>query len=239
MLLEILVIKYNAESVPAPKIPRTVQSLGEGLPLSYVVMGDSTSIGQGTDYKNSFAVASAEHLAKNYSVKFVNVGVSGAKTKDVLGKQLEQAEVYKPDIVLLAVGANDARHFIRGKITQVSLQKIVDGLKQSNCNVRIVVTRSPAVDAVNRFPWPAKQLMGLRTRQVNNAFEPVIEKNGLTIAPIAEKTRAAFLADPTLLAADKFHPNARGYALWKPVINDSLDEALVKPVPPNCQKADQ
>jgi lysophospholipase L1-like esterase len=236
VLVEVLIIKYNGSSVPAPDIPRAPQTLGSGPELVYVVMGDSTSIGQGTDYSQSYAVAGAQHLAQTHGVKFVNVGVSGAVAKDVLDNQLSQAAKYKPDVVLLAVGANDATHFTGGKSIQTSVRQIIDGLRKANCQVRIVVTGSPAMDSVPRFPWPAKQLMGLRTRQVNTVFAGLIKQNNLAFAPIAAKTRAAFLADPTLFAADKFHPNARGYALWKPVINGALDSALKTPAPGNCPK---
>jgi lysophospholipase L1-like esterase len=237
VLAEFLIIKYNGSPVSAPEIPREPKLLGSGPALTYVVMGDSTSIGQGTDYSHSYALASAEHLAVNYRVKFINVGISGATAKSVLNIQLPQAVKYKPDVVLLAVGANDATHFTSGKSIQTSLQHIIDGLKQANCKVRIVVTGSPAMDSVSRFPWPAKQLMGLRTKQVNAAFAPVIKQNDLTFAPIAAKTRAAFLADPTLFAADKFHPDARGYDLWKPVINQALDQALKAPSAEDCPKS--
>ena len=234
LLVEVLIIKYRGSAVAAPNIPRAPQTLGSGPPLTYVVMGDSTSIGQGAAYSQSYAVASAQHLAQTHRVTFVDVGISGARAKDVLDIQLSKAVQYKPDVVLLAVGANDATHFTGGKSIQASLQQIIDGLKRANCDVRIVVTGSPAMDSVSRFPWGAKQLMGLRTRQVNNAFAPVVARNHLTFAPIAAKTRAAFLADPTLLAADEFHPNGRGYALWIPVVNTALDQALAKPK--NCQK---
>ena len=237
LVAEVLIIKYRGGNVPAPNIPRGPQTLGSGPPLTYVVMGDSTSVGQGAHYSQSYAVASAQHLAKTHRVTFVNIGISGATTKDVLDTQLSQAVKYKPDVVLLAVGANDARHLVSGKVIRQSVQQTIDGLKQANCAVRIVVTGSPAMDATPRFSlWPAKQLMGLRTHQVNTVFAALIKKNNLTLAPIALKTRAAFLADPTLFAADEFHPNARGYALWKPVINNALDEALSAPAP-ECPKS--
>lgn len=228
LFIEYLYIKYNGSTVPAPTIPRQPQTLGTGPKLTYVVMGDSTAIGQGTEYKNSYAVASANQLAQDYQVQFVNVGVSGAKTQDVLDTQLKKAATYKPDLVLLAVGANDANNFTSGKTIQSGLQQTIDGLKKSNPKVRIVVTGSPAIDAVPRYIWPYKQFRGLRTKQVNDTFASIIDKNNLTFAPIAAKTRSAFLANPTLFAADKFHPNARGYALWTPVINQALHEALSK-----------
>jgi lysophospholipase L1-like esterase len=234
---EFLIAKYNGPSVPTPNIPRGAAELGSGRPLTYVVMGDSTSVGEGTDYGHSYALASAKHLAQDHLIKFVNVGISGATIDSVVKQQLNQAVRYKPDVVLLAVGANNAKLFTNGHSIQTSLQQIVGGLKQANCKVRIVVTGSPAMDAVTRFPWPLKQFMGLRTRQVNNAFAPIIKQDSLTFAPVAAKTRAAFLADPTLFAADKFHPNARGYALWTPVVNQALDQALKATVPAGCPKS--
>ena len=235
IVVEILVIKHNGTPVSKPSVPRIPQSFGKGSDLTYVVMGDSTSVAEGAKYKDGYALATAKHLAQNHRVKFVNVGVSGATAKSVLEDQTALAIIHKPDLVLLAVGANDATHFTRSHEIQRSIQKIVDELKLVNCNVRIVVTRSPAMDSVSRFPWGAKQVMGLRTRQVNKAFEPIIQKNDLTIAPIAEETRQAFLKDPTLTASDNFHPNARGYALWTPVINKALDHALAKPKPADCE----
>lgn len=227
-LVEILVIKYSGHSIPHAYAPRNISLSGQGPELRYVVMGDSTSVGEGTEYASSFAAASVEHLSRTYHVRAANVGVSGAVATDVANTQLTKAAAYKPDLVLLAVGANDARTFVSGRTIQTALQRIIDGLKKANPRVQIIVTGSPAMDVVPRFPWPSNKLMGLRTRQVNSAFAPLIQKDNLTFAPVAAKTGAAFKADPTLFAADKFHPNARGYALWKPVINDALDQALAK-----------
>lgn len=226
IIAEILVIAFNASPVPAPSIERKPLHFGDGKKLTYVVMGDSTSIGQGGDYERGFAVASAKHLAKKYTVTFVNTGISGATTESVLDVQLKTAVKYKPDVVLLAVGANDTTHFTSGTSIQSSAQAIIDGLKKANPSVRIVVTRSPAMDSVTRFPFISKLMMALRTKQVNDAFEKLIVRNNLTLAPIAEETRMAFLQDSTLTARDHFHPNNRGYALWTPVVNEALDKSL-------------
>ena len=228
VIAQITYIMTNGDPVPAPAIDRSVRALGNGPKLTYVVMGDSTAISQGSEYEDGYAVSSSKHLAEKYSVSFSNVGISGATAGSVVAEQLVSAVQRKPDLVLLGVGANDTTHFTSGTSIKASLQKIIDSLRQANPDVHIVVTRSPAMDSVTRFPWGAKQFMALRTRQVNKAFAEIIETNNLTLAPIAEKTRDAFIADPTLTAVDNFHPNARGYALWKPVINDAIDRALAK-----------
>jgi acyl-CoA thioesterase I len=227
IVAELIIIAVGGTPVPAPTIPRASQVLGSGKKMTYVVMGDSTSISQGSDYEAGYALASARHLAtKNYEVTFVNTGISGATAKTVADDQLAKAVSYKPDVVLIAVGANDTTHFTSGNSIKSSMQTIIDALKKANPAVKIVVTRSPAMDSVSRFPFISKWVMALRTKQVNDAFETVINENDLILAPIAEKTRAAFLKDSSLTAEDNFHPNARGYALWIPVINDTFDTVL-------------
>jgi lysophospholipase L1-like esterase len=226
VVVEVLIIKYNGTPVPEPHIPRQAQTAGSGSPLSYVVLGDSTAVAQGAAYDQGYAVGSWKYLAERYEVTMVNLGVSGATVQTVYEDQVPKAADLKPDVVLLSAGANDATHFTRRATVQTFLQKIIDDLKRANPDVRIVVTRSPAMDSVSRFPIGARQLLGLRTRQINDAYAPLIARNNLFVAPIAERTRAAFLADTSLTASDKFHPSARGYALWTPVINEALDAAL-------------
>lgn len=226
LVVQVLVVRFNGSPVPVPDIPRDVQVSGSGEPLAYAVMGDSTAVSQGSEYKDGFASASTAHLAKTYTVRMINTGISGATTEEIRRDQLQQVLDFHPDIVLLAAGANDATHFTRGEVTRSSVQYIIDELRKQNSDVQIIVTSSPAMDSVTRFPDGAKQIMGLRTRQVNAVFDELIEKNGLIAAPIAKRTREAFIADPTLTASDNFHPNARGYALWTPVITEALDRAV-------------
>lgn len=228
LIIELLIIRFNGSPVAAPTIDRTVQKLGSGKPLTYVVMGDSTAISQGSDYQDGFAYASTKLFAENFSLTTLNTAISGATTEDVLHDQLAAAVKLRPDIVLLAAGANDVTHFLATSTTQASVQAIIDQLKTAQPDVQIIVTGSPAVDAVSRFPFGAKQLIGIRTRQVNKIFDDLIRRNDLIHASIAEKTRDRFLADPSLFAPDKFHPNAAGYKLWIPVVNDAVREAATR-----------
>lgn len=225
-VIEFLYIKYSGTFVPAPSITREYPTIGNGTKLRYAVMGDSTSISQGSEYDDGYAVASARHLARSYQVSLLNVGVSGATAETVRRDQLPKAKGFTPDLVLIAVGANDATKFTSAKNIEDSLQQIIDGLKEANKNVKIVVTGSPAMDSVSRFPFLSKWVMYVRTAQVNAVFDRLIKQNDLTHAPIARETRQAFLNDPTLTADDHFHPNKRGYALWIPVINKAIDESL-------------
>lgn len=224
--VESLIVMLSGKKVPTPTIPKDEQVFGAGEQLTYVVMGDSTTVGHGAAYTESYAYQTAQYLAKNYKVKLKNVGVSGSRAKDVATLQLPEAVKIKPDLVLLSVGANDATHFTKSSSVRQSLQTTIDGLRATNPDVVIVVTGSPQMGSVARFPWPARDFARLRTAQVNKVYESLIIENRLFFAPIAAETGQAFADDPTLFAQDRFHPNARGYALWTPVINRALDEAL-------------
>jgi lysophospholipase L1-like esterase len=227
-IVEALIVKYNGTFVAAPDIPRAPRTFGTGPKLTYVVMGDSTSIGQGAEYKDSYAMQTAEHLAQEHTITLHNTGVSGARVQDLLTDQLPKAVALKPDVVLLGIGANDTTHFTSLEQIQDAMQKTIDSLRKANPDVRIVATRSPALDSVSRFPPVSKFILKMRTAQVNKTFDTLIETNHITPAYIAEKTRDAFLADPTLTAVDNFHPNKQGYGLWIPILNSALDTALEK-----------
>jgi lysophospholipase L1-like esterase len=204
--------------------PRTFGSVGRA--LTYVVMGDSTAAGRGGDYGKGIAVSTARELARTRRVSLVNLGVSGARTRDVARVQLEAAERLRPDVVLLSVGSNDVTHWTPIRAMKAALFEIVDGLKASNRSAAIVVTGSAQIGSPPCVPWLLRPLARWRTATVNRMFKSVARERGLAFAPIAEETGPLFARDRSLFAEDRFHPNDRGYAAWIPVLNRALARAL-------------
>jgi lysophospholipase L1-like esterase len=234
-LTDFLIVKYNGTTVLAPTIPRQPVTTGSGPKLTYVVMGDSTSIGQGSDYPSSIGPKTTAVLANDHTVTYVNVGISGATVKSMREQELAKAVSYKPDVVLLSVGANDVTHLTKTSAIADNLSHVISSLIASNCNVKLVFTGSPEMGSVPRFPWPLKQYAEHRTAVVNATFESVISQHQLTFAPIAANTGSFFKAHPELFASDKFHPLAGGYAEWLPTLNTALAEAL-QSQPSHCSK---
>jgi lysophospholipase L1-like esterase len=193
--------------------------------LTYVVLGDSTAAAVGTDYASGIAVRTATELAARRTVTMVNLGVSGARMRDVREKQLPAAVALRPDVVLLSAGANDVTHLTTIRSMRADLRAIVRGLTAANPGVRIVITGSPDMGSPPRIPRLLRGIATCRTRQVNRMFRAEAETDGLLFAEIAEKTGPQFRRDHSLFAADRFHPNDRGYATWLPVLNEALAEA--------------
>jgi len=229
VLINFLIIKYNGTNVPAPAIPRQVEKYGTGKPLKYVVLGDSTSISQGGDYDRGYARESARFIAgKGYNVTFQNFGISGARAADLLEKQIPKAAAIKPDIVLIAVGANDTTHFTDTDNVRRDLASVIAKLKKANPAVRILLTGSPQMGSVPRFPEPSKTIMRQRSAQINTAVRGLVNNNQVYFVPIAEETGPIFTRHPEYYAADNFHPNTTGYTIWTPVITDVLAKVLAK-----------
>lgn len=204
---------------------------GAGKPLVYLVLGDSTAAGRGGDYDQGIAMETARHLARSRPVLLINLAVSGAKVADVARDQLPAAVRLKPDLVLLAVGANDVTHFTPGGKITAGLTAIVTGLATARPGVGIALTGSPDMGTVRRFAQPLRWLAGTQTARVNRAVDRAMvssrgQNAALVFAPIARETGPYFRKDASLFAPDRFHPNDRGYATWLPVLNAALDQAL-------------
>ena len=203
--------------------------------LKYMIIGDSTTAGQGAPYEKGIAIMTLNHLAKSYSVEMLNTSISGAVTKGLLDDQVKFIQEFKPDILLISVGGNNVTALTSKTKLQNELEAIIEKSLSINCTMKIVLTASPDMGSPPRLLQPLRWLTGLYANALNKTFFAIIEKYNLTLAPIAEKTGPIFRKDHSLFAADKFHPNEAGYAVWIAVINEALDKAL-KEQPSHCKK---
>jgi acyl-CoA thioesterase-1 len=217
-------VKWNGTPIPEPDTPRALQTIGAGPERTYVVMGDSTAVSQGGEYKQGYAVQTAEHQAQTYTLQWKNVAVAGARAADVATKQLPQAKELMPDVVLIGVGANDVTHLTNIGAVRQSLTHTIQELRKSNSNVEIILTGSPDMGSVPRLPQPLRWIAGNRTKDINKMIVELSKEENVRFAPIAEKTGKLFRQHPELFAADNFHPNTEGYKTWTPVIVEALPE---------------
>lgn len=191
--------------------------------LTYVILGDSTAAGVGGTYDRGIAVSTTRALERRHRVTMTNLAVSGARIRDVRRPQLPRAG--RPDLVLLSVGANDVTHFTQIRSMRDDLRAIVQTLRTSNPDVKIVITGSPDMGSPPRIPRLLRGIAGRRTLQVNRMFRAEAERLHLHFAPIADVTGPMFRRDRSLFAEDRFHPNDRGYATWVPVLNEAIARA--------------
>lgn len=209
---------------PSPGLRRTGDAARPSLRL--VVLGDSTAAGQGAPFERGIAAAAARELAGEERRVLWNVlAVSGATWGDVERKQLPGAARLRPDVVLVSAGANDVTHATSGGSVRGSVAAVVGALRRANPRVVVLVTGVPDMGSTPRFPQPLRWLAGARARSLDAAVREEGARLGVPVIPILQRTGPAFRADRGLFSADRFHPNARGYAVWSAVISASLAAA--------------
>lgn len=214
-----------ALALTATATPEPMQLGSSGPTLTYVVLGDSTAAAVGTDYEFGIAVQTAKELAKRHAVTLVNLGVSGARMRDVREHQLPEAVALRPDVVLLSAGANDVTHFTRLRSVRSDLRAIARELTAANPDVRIVITGAPDMGSPPRMPRWLRGIATRRSQRMNRMFRAEAAEQRLLFAEIAERAGPRFRGDFSLYADDGFHPNHRGYATWLPLLNEKLAEA--------------
>jgi lysophospholipase L1-like esterase len=229
LFIEILIAKKGG-LIPFTNPSREPRIIGNGEEeITYLILGDSTSAGQGGDYERGIAVSTAKHISQlqNKKVKLINFSISGATSEDVKNEQLPKALEYQADIVLISIGGNDVTHLSSINSIKKNISEVTDKLVQKNCEVKIIFTATPDMGSVPRLAQPLRSIVGYRAAQQNKkAFYPFIEENKFTLAPIAKETGPIFRKDHSLFADDKYHPNDNGYKIWIKVINSAIDDAI-------------
>ena len=195
--------------------------------LSLVVLGDSTAAGQGAPYERGIAVGAARTLAaQGRNVTWINLAVSGAKWSDVRADQLRRAVELDADIVLISAGSNDVTGGTSGGSLRGDITAIVGALRADDPAVRILVTGVPDMGSTPRLPQPLRWLAGERAKSLNGVVRATGATLDVVVIPIPERTGPVFRRDHSLFSVDRFHPDARGYAVWREVIDEALEAAF-------------
>jgi len=198
-----MVLPYAESWSEANEAARTA---GSG-PL-WVALGDSTGQGIGASsydrgYVGGLRAWLGERTGQPWRV--VNLSRSGARATDVLAEQLAAMEalVDKPDLVTLAIGANDMLRRTPPDRLHATMSAVLD--------------RLPPGAVVATLP----QGLG-RTRpvKVNQFLARATTGRGLVVADLWGHTGPPWSGK---FAADGFHPNDTGYRDWVAAFTEALD----------------
>ena len=171
--------------------------------ILYVAIGDSAAQGIGASApKNSYVGVIADHLRSTtgQSVRVVNLSVSGATVALAVADQLPRFGGYEPDIVTVAIGANDIAAF-DPEAFRSGIRRVLDAL--------------PAGTVVADLPYFFLPHNERKVAVANAILREEIAARSLTLAPLHKTMRRQGLrAVVTQFAEDLFHPNDRGYRVW-------------------------
>lgn len=161
-----------------------------------VILGDSLTKGHGVAMEDAFPALLEEMLQeKGYDVRVINAGISGSTTSGGLSR-LEWVMQQEPEIVVLALGANDG---LRGRPVEKmreNLHNMIVYAKEHNAKVVLAGMKLPmSYGKVYREEYEA-------------AFSSLAEEHNLVFIPFLLEGIAG---DRKLNLADGIHPNEDGH----------------------------
>ena len=179
-----------------------------------VCYGDSITAGYGVTQGQTYPDDLQQHLdSRGYHYKVVNMGTSGATTKDAVAHLPEVLRAH-PSIVIVEFGGNDGLRGLRVDDTRKNLDTVLTTLQSANIKVLLAgITLPPnyGPDYVNAFNDVFRQV---NTEHHPAAFIPMIYKDLVRV--------------PGTIQEDGIHPTAKGAEILSETLMHSLTPLLHK-----------
>ena len=205
LLLGAVVLSFGCRSQPSSEEPevgasvrvRTDSPTGADLRPVIVALGDSLTSGAGVDPAENYPSQLQGKMDQlGYRYRVVNAGVSGNTSAQGLNR-LESVRRERPEIVILALGANDGLRGLPVDATRGNLGGIIRSLQSDGAQVVLTGMIMPP----NYGP------------QYTRSFKEIFPD----LARQYEVPLVRFLLDgvggvPSLNQADGIHPTGEGYA---------------------------
>ena len=161
-----------------------------------VALGDSLTAGLGVAADEACPARLEARLRREgYPHRVVNAGVSGDTSAGGL-RRLDWALRSQPEIVIVALGANDGLRGLPVEALAENLERIVERLRAAGVRVLLAGMRMPP------------NYGDAYTRAFAQAYAAVARRTGVPLVPFLLDGVAA---DPALNQADGIHPNAAGH----------------------------
>jgi len=162
-------------------------------------LGDSLTEGLGVSKKEAYPsiVEDMIQIKLKKDVEIINGGVSGSTTSDALSR-LKWYLRKKPDVVFIALGANDGLRGLNLNQSQKNLQQIIETAQNSGSKVLLAGMLIP--------PNYGEEY----SEQFKNMFKTVQEKYKLKFMPFLLLDVAGV---QELNQSDGIHPNTKGHKI--------------------------
>ncbi|HWM35057.1 MAG TPA: SGNH/GDSL hydrolase family protein [Pseudolysinimonas sp.] len=170
--------------------------------LRLLVLGDSTAVGTGVEQMSD---GLAGQIARRIEepVAWRVLGESGLRADEVLTRHLDAALELPADRIVLLAGWNDALQLRSATAFGRDLHAIVAALDVANPTSRIVLVAPPRFGVFPVLPQPLRSALGAHVAGLSREAAAVARELHVSLVD-------GF--DGVDVAADRFHPDAAGYA---------------------------
>jgi acyl-CoA thioesterase I len=166
--------------------------------ITILALGDSLTEGFGLSRKEAYPALIADKMrAAGYRFEIINAGWSGDTTAGGLRRLPQLLRGKKIDVLILALGINDAFRGVPIDEIRSNLQAIIDRTRARHPHVSIVIAgmQLPLVSSDGYV------------RAFGETFGALAEKNQTALVPYLLEGVGG---DPNLNLPDRVHPNAAG-----------------------------
>lgn len=183
--------------------------------LTIVALGDSSITAPGVEPLDAIWVRRvALLLSDRYHVVLRSLAAGGAKARDVIDYQLDEAIRLEPNLALISVGANDALRATPVRRFEEEMNTIVGGLHDHAGAV--AVSGVGDLGTIPRLPPLPRAIARIRGRSIDRALARVVvgyPRAGKADAwsPIFDPFRDG---DLEMFAPDLFHASGKGHAIF-------------------------
>jgi len=180
--------------------------------IRLLILGDSLTAGYGLAAEEAFPAQLEEALLQSgRNVSVINAGVSGDTSAGGLAR-LDWALQDDPQMVIVALGGNDALRGLPPEETFANLDAILERLKVAGIHVILIGMKAP------------RNLGESYTTAFDQIYPRLAQKHNVSFYPFFLDGIAL---DPSLNQTDGIHPNARGIALIVERILPLVESALM------------
>ena len=184
--------------------------------ITILALGDSLTAGYGLSREEAYPALIAEKMrSANYKFEVTNAGSNGDTTAGGLRRLPPLLRGKKIDILILALGINDAFRGVPVEQMRSNLQAIIDGARARHPNVLIIIAGMHLPLAVSDE----------YVRAFSEMFGTLADKNRAALIPYLLEGVGG---EPTLTQPDRVHPNAEGQRILAENVWRVLEPILAK-----------
>jgi lysophospholipase L1-like esterase len=206
----------------APETSR-VSAIDHETRLRVVALGDSTLTGPGLEHDGHIWLHRAlDRLGHHRPIELISLAVGGSRVLDVIDRIPETLEL-QPDLVVVAVGSNDALHGTPIRLVRSRLQRLLTELLDGVPTVAVANVGN--LGNIARVPVPLKSVVRLRALAVCSAIEDVVAALDRAVLLDVRPADHVF-RDRSVYTPDLFHPGEVGHSAWADAALAGLRRAI-------------
>ncbi|AOA58418.1 SGNH/GDSL hydrolase family protein [Acinetobacter larvae] len=212
-------MKKNTPRLSEPQGDRA-GCIGQGRPLSILILGDSAAAGVGVDEQQQALLGNLLSELQDYYTVHYQLHAKTGRTSSQLLKVIQQFEAQHFDVVISSIGVNDVTRMTSPQDWMVLQQDIYAEIEQRFSPLLVLCTEVPPLNDFPALKAPLSWLCGQYVKQMNHALAYYVDQkpNYQLIRYELEKFQALKLE----MAADGFHPSQSMYQLWAEQLADHI-----------------